>query len=546
MPPYNYKHNDAAQDRIGEAYGYSTHSHDLAHSQPNMQHHRRGIAKQAQFRKRRRSTFDRKHTKFPRRNAAIEENPFALPRYRIQRARRFVNRDSELRYIGQQLELLKKGGEVQECIINFYAVPGMGKSALLAKLSDTWVDDKQLVLIELDLALVFRGAFTQAPRSRFLQAFEEWVNPPKTEARDYFFDRLRSIHENSSEDELNEALSALATYLIDLQKPVFLIIDSWERVGRAILMWIERLLLLPLVKTNRLFVVFGNQTILGWSEFEVRRRAKSVQLGPLEVTHTQKQINCPPEEAVLIQRRMTFGYPLANELINDELEQTRQPNNLLQLHQARLVQEIVDHMYQRTIEEMSSELYRIVTVMTLFREFHIGTLRVILPQFYAEFQTRSQSSLLLSIKELLGTRFVDWNNEVKAYQFNPTIRSICMRALELNDPEQYIAIREAALTYYERVIADTPANRVIYIVEYCYHTLYKYPNDSYNGVSSVTAALEAYLTQYYQNPDGTILAVESLDLLRSAFRDDEEIRHALVAQHASANLLSDLVGRFMQ
>ncbi|NTV62052.1 MAG: hypothetical protein HGA65_00750, partial [Oscillochloris sp.] len=250
-------------------------------------------------------------------------------------------------------------------------------------------------------------------------------------------------------------------------------------------------------------------------------RVQAIHLPALDTQETLDQIGCAPELQSQIYA-FTQGHPLANEMVYDVLQQhllgALHPRQVLAEQRTRIAERIISAIYSRVLGGVSSELAQIFGVIALFREFDIHTLRTVLPTFEPAFVHRSDSALLLSLKQLLDTRLVTWSDERRAYQIDPTIRQIFSYALRWSHTERYLDIRDAAITYYRQLIQDVPGNRNVYIVEYYYQALYKGDREIYNQ-----DAFKEAIQHYYFSPDQRYRADQALGQLRERFLDDPEL-----------------------
>jgi hypothetical protein len=300
-------------------------------------------------------------------------------------------------------------------------------------------------------------------------------------------------------------------------------------------------LLLPLVRHNKLVGAFGSQIVLRWRQFEVRRRVKAKALGALDVELTRQQLNDNPAlgQAVF---EITFGHPFANEVVFGLVFPQDSPLDWLKENRISVAEQVVAALQKRILSEMTAELKQIFGVIALFREFDVNTLRVVLPKFYPEFEHRSQSALIISIKQLLDTRLVSWSDEQRAYQIDTTVRRIFAHALELSDPERYAAIRAAAVDYYAQLIRDIPGSRNVYFVEFCYHSLYKADWQMYNQ-EQIQEIFEQFF-RYYISPDGRFLDQQSITGLRELLSKDQELLEALQRHNLPATALVETLDDF--
>jgi len=441
----------------------------------------------------------------------------------LQRARHFVDRPAMTDLIARRIIDLLLSPPVLQCILNFYGIPGVGKTALLAQTETAYEHDNRLILIGFSVEDL--GQELQRAKVRFLKCFTAYAADLAHELHP----TLEGLGEASDEPTINGALQALASSLSRQAKPLLLVLDAWEYVPEALFAWVERSLLLPLMRDTRMICVLGSQAPLRWRQFEVRRRVQAEQLQSLDIAGTARQLGQPLDVGEAAYA-ITFGHPLANETIFEEMERSgasgRELRQMLKSRRAELADQIVQVLYKRVVGGVSPELEQIFHVISLFREFDIHTLRTVLPEFYESFKNRSDSALLLSIKQLLDTRLVRWSDESRAYQLDQTMRRIFTRALALHDPEHYERICDTATRYYEQLIREVPGNRNVYVVEYFFHSLYKGEPALYNK-KTIEDHMKRLVRAYYYSPDGRYRDDAELHLLRARFAKDNELQELL-------------------
>jgi hypothetical protein len=462
-------------------------------------------------------------------------------------ARQFANREEELQAVEQRVSALIQGAEVKECILNLHGVPGIGKTALFAELESIYRALEQIVMVALSLAGLMADAQANdllSAKQRFLRCFLEQLPEPTRQIARQELDQA-AADGALTEAQLNTTLALCASALRDIDRPLLLLIDTWEDAPEAVFSWVERTLLLPLVQHNRCICVLGSQSELRWRQFDVRRRARPYPLQALNMSATQKQTQTEADaELGRLIFRISADHPYASEIVFRELKAGAPRNVWLKDHASAVAELVVNKLHGRVRGTISPELQVILEVIALFREFDVNTLRNVVAQFVPELQNRSQSSLLLSIKQLLETQFVTWNDAIRAYQLDPTIRKIFAHAVELKDIERFLEIHAAAAKYYEGLIRDVPGNRNVYLVEFYYHSLYKRQDDLYNA-EEVSRTFQTFLAKYYTNRDGSLVNPALLESLREQL-EDEELQSVFAAHNLPRTLLVDIVNQKLE
>lgn len=482
----------------------------------------------------------------------------------------FINRTDEIRGITSLLETIDRppladaaGAYLPDSVVNLHGPPGIGKSALLQELRKRLRERAAVLLIDLR---------SQLPPDRLLHEKRRFLIESirglmAVEPSPQLADLMARLTDTDGElrgELIEEGLAALLTELRRLseRRIVVLLIDSCEHASEALFAWLERFVLLPLVhdsgdRPTRVICVLASQILLRWRQHNVRRRVRAQPIGPLSLDATREQAGGAKLGDMLYQ--ITFGHALSNRVALEYL-QARRSASLDELewvaqHQPELIGEVAHRLREHAVQSMlvsgvslpdqweTWELWQILEAIAILREFDVNSMRVALEHYDERFVGRSQSTLLIAIRELLTTRLVEWNGALRAYQVAPAIRQIFARALALRQPERYAAMRRAALVYYEEQIRTVPGNRNLYLIEYAFQRL-SLPNAPPEDVFQLEADLLRMLGAYYANASRTYLDQESLGALALALKADTELQQALTARGAPADLLIAAVERF--
>jgi transposase InsO family protein len=447
----------------------------------------------------------------------------------------FINRDAEKALVRQSLEQLKHRVPVKENVINFYGLPGIGKTTLLHELYHAHQQDDQVLTMWLDLATLSAESDPEAAMWQFIQALAhpEHISQGHTTLQPCL---EQSISQGTTPDIAAERVVAC---LAALDKPILLLLDSWEHVSDTLFAWVERAVLLKLVQTERMFAVLNSHMGLRWRQFGVRRRARDWMLEPFTQQQTQQQIDCSDDISRAVFA-ITFGHPYANEVVLEHLHPHRHSVQWLERHAAPVAAEVVEALLTRTVHDDSGEIRRALEVLALFREFDVNTLRTILPMFLDEFAHRTQPSLIMTIKRMQESKIVSWDHTKRAYQIDPTLRKIFARALRLKNPERYAAIRSAAVEYYASLVREVSGSRNIYLLEYYYHLLLAMDIDEHLEYT-IHKSFEQFLRQYYVSPNGRYLDTEALGELATQIERDQELQAIFERQRLSHHILLDSI-----
>lgn len=423
---------------------------------------------------------------------------------------RFVGRATELRDALEQIQALRRGVPAQTSLVNYYGTYGLGKQTLLAALTRRVADERGLTLLRLTLPA---------------QPAEQRIATPEAKA-----ELLRTIVavtgplDAPADDD--QALARAAAALAARPEPTLLLINGEARATPVLFGWLERGLLLPLVRERRAAALITSRAPLRWREFDTRRRAESRALPPLTVEETADQLGGTLAEAAAVHA-ITFGIPLANTIAREQIVGGRSPTAWSGAERAALARRVVATIYERAGPELTPELRCAIEVLAVAREFALPLIQALLPAFCPMFdQPRSQSLQLLTIRQLQELDMVTWDQQSLSYQITPLVRRLIASAVRLEQPARYAAIQQAAAAYYSRQLDEVPISRHVHLAELLWHQL----DADRAGDADAPTVIRTLARTYLVSRDGRLADEESLAALRSRLRDDTELAELLAAR----------------
>lgn len=436
---------------------------------------------------------------------------------------RFVGRTAELEHTLQHVIGLRHGAAPQRCLVNICGVHGSGKSALLGELARRAAEQPGLLCLPLRLP-----PLPPAHRSPTLEA-RQVILRQLGAALDIDID----IDPPPDEDAADAALAALVADLLRRRTPVLLLIDAASHSALAGFGWVERGLLLPLVRTDRMVAVIASRSPLRWRELDTRRRAETRALDPLTVAETAAQLGLGEHAAARIHA-LTVGLPLANEMARALLHEQPDPADWGASDEAALAQRIVEQIYARVEPTLTTELRCALEVLAVVREFAIPLMQTLLGFCDAPGQPRSQALQLVMVRQLQDLDLVVWEHSSASWRLVPVLRHLIAERLRRNNPERYRTIQRMACDYYRQMLDEVLVSRHIHVAELLWHTI-----DSQGAAGKPAPELLRDLVRdYLFSPDGrqtdqvTIAALRARLIadpdLPSALRDHEPELDALV------------------
>lgn len=410
----------------------------------------------------------------------------------------FAGRSAELDQVLNLVAGLRVGAVPKKCLFNIFGVNGIGKSAFLRALAQRLAGEPGLRTITLTLPPL--PPSQKAPTLELKQAVlrqlagadpASWADPLTDAAAD-------------------EAIATLAAQLVERGTPVMLLIESEARSAPATFGWLERGLLLPLVRGERAGAVITSRSPLRWREFDTRRRTETVTFAPLGLAETAAQLGLGEAAAAAVQR-LTAGLPLANELARTIL--TEQPDPLAwdDATQAELSRRVVAAIYERVEPGLTPDLRCALEVLSVVREFAMPLLQSLLTYCDEHSQARSQDFQLFIIRQLQELNLVRWDQNGLAYRVAPALRPLFAETLRRTDAGRYKAIQRTASTYYRRMLDEVLISRHVHVVELLWHTITSEEGQDTPPVELLRELVRGYLA----SPDGRHIDQEALAALRA-------------------------------
>jgi hypothetical protein len=426
----------------------------------------------------------------------------------------FVDRDWELEAVNYRLGILRSGGSVFQCVINFYGIPGIGKTRLLEEIQGraeaipTALTDLAAfrdghragpeILADQMRQLERRTHLSDAGFQQALKAFRAHPIPddPYDEAAWYRF--------RQKAKEVADAFSVYVyRYARQPKQPVMLLFDNSESATGETFDWLEYEDFGPLVQTGRILLVIAGRSPVRWKRFEVRRRVLLRKLNPPQdgrLLEKHKASWAPVAPKVV---QITFNYPPANEAIVTELERAQiVDQETFNQYRPALIQRLMAGVIEENLlTGVDTDLRLAWRIAAPLRQFDVTTLRRVLPEFEPEFEGRGGNYYLLMLNRMVDTSLVEWSAVRKAYVLDNTLRQFLDLDLETRDPDLARRIHERATELYHHWLEEVPENRSAYLVEWLYHQAQRQRLAGLEPpeiVACLRQTLQPVLEQFYQ------------------------------------------------
>ncbi|HOV47084.1 MAG TPA: ATP-binding protein [Anaerolineae bacterium] len=427
-------------------------------------------------------------------------------------AAHFVGREEDLRAIRRKIEEGQAGYPITRPVIHLWGAPGIGKSWLLqhiyTEFSAKTEDSAKLHTRGILTALV---DFTKLPFKAedpssvkaLLQALQDGLQRGETPAPD------------DSEDKGAISVGHFIQDVIEWSQRfiIVLLFDSVEKLPPDDFFWLEREIIAPLARTDRvLFVIASRKELPRWKEFSVRQRLEVWELREFDLQTTQEQLTryALPEEAAREIYPYTFGHPYANQVWSVAWQEGKPTAE----QSLALLGQVERELLKDTVLERERDILRTLSAP---RRFNVESARSLLGQVVdAEFGALSDGYYLHLFGALEQTNLVFWSSELRGYTISLPVRRILDLRIQMSDPKKFRQRHTFLREFYEGQAGKNQLDRGALLLEALYHlareTADETPDDRENRVQQF---LQTYLTEEQLDTDNA-------DTFLRLFRGDQE------------------------
>ena len=448
----------------------------------------------------------------------------------------FVGRGKELDIIKEKVRSGLDGAPIPKSVIHIWGPPGIGKSWLLQHLAHEYnsgpqdqigpspkkcgtlaaqVDFRDLELSQknpLSIAQVVAGIFDQLQRPD-----PNGSLPEETKAFQAKYEQFKQSPNGAGEiPGLLECFLEYVKWLTECYVPL-LLFDGVEKLPSDDFFWLEREIIAPLARTDRvLFVIASRKELPRWKEFSVRQRLEVWELQGFDLQTTQEQLTryALPEEAAREIYPYTFGYPYANQILGAAWQEGKPSAEKIPIFLSQIEKELLEN----AVLERERDILRALSTL---RRFNVESARRFLKQAVdPEFGALSDGYYLRLFEMLEQAGLVFWNSEQRGYVCSREVRGILQSRLRLAEPERYQELHQHALEMYQQWIEHYQGQEERFFPEMLYHCIQQYCGDATVLRREVIALLERWLTPDHFNG-------EQLDSLYHLIAADPELEAAL-------------------
>jgi len=401
------------------------------------------------------------------------------PRRFPEPGRPFVNRGSELKLIGEKLDVGIQGKLMPSVVTCFWGAFGMGKSWLLRELERRYkyaglkaVGSHPTIAARLDLNREILPALWRDDQLNREQLIRELWKQLASQIETDVPDLRRASADEWAEAFVNEVTmwsARSATPLIMLDT-----VDDLVRLDERTFFWLEQHLVERLAMTDRVLFVFTSRGALRrWQRFQVRRRVDLQRLTAFDAKTAGEEVKANPAVSEALYHH-AFGHPLFTEWLGTALENQginlRETGKVERLIEPSLVQTILREMIGeilKTVPELPAKLARYVSVL---RWVSVEPLRFLAENMDLVEPGRGDAYYLDAlIAELQAHHLLYWNSNKNTYEPDPVLRRLLAYFLELDEPTRFYEAHLAAFDFHRSHLSEYPQYLARYVPELAYH-----------------------------------------------------------------------------
>lgn len=384
-----------------------------------------------------------------------------------------INREKELNLVREAIAALTSDDRLVETpIVNFFGLPGIGKSRLLDEIINIY-DPQQVHWLRLD-AHEDIPVFSATAASRVEHYLPE-ARPP------------------ASLDASVELLKALLA-----QASLVLLVDNVESTDEQQVSFLETILK-ELILSNNIFIVIASQGELSFpTQRKIRRKLTPQSLALLDKAASRQYflagLPSLSEEQQEHLFRWTQGHPLAmEELIHALNEHADLADENVQ---SQLLRRLLDALITRRLHERVPEeqewFENMLRLLAVPRRFNVIFIRLLVERFAPGSYRLSSSVEYVKLPQKIGqvTGVLQWKRELAGFALEEPVRTLLLLQLKMQSAGNYHALNAflADLNWQYARETEHMEDRVQYEKEFVYHQLVD--AEHHGKIAAATAALQ--------------------------------------------------------
>ena len=388
-----------------------------------------------------------------------------------------VNRFKEIDLFENYLLQLHTRNGASKSIIDFWGIPGIGKSTLLHGIFEKSLAHKYKTIF-----IDFRELFALTKRLSDSEARELISAKLYSQMFDIeaFSDSKISSRSASRGDPnklSTEFVNKTINYLsIDKKRSFVFLFDSVEYCKPEIFEWLERYVFSPLVSTKKVLIVLGSQSRKKWQTFDIKQCVVEYQIQPFDPRLILEQIGYDDVSSKDLANKIfeiSFGVPACNLIVFKSLEKLYEKKGLnvafSDSNKAKCTRSEVQFFHKQTVHRLSSELKYVLEAISQLRWFDYALLREVLVSIHPEIYGNGKASKFRDItRQLEQTNYISWDIQNKGFAMDFTLRKILSLNLKLNHNAVFLQIQRIVLQWFRRLV-DEYDSSYLYFLDLIYY-----------------------------------------------------------------------------
>jgi len=385
---------------------------------------------------------------------------------------KIVSRLKEINLFENHLTQLRSGYQTAKSVIDFWGIPGIGKSTLLQEIlirslsynnKTVFVDFKEFLsinkkLLDLeDCEIISAKLYNEMFKKKMSRDYKAPAMP------------IRIVGANNvSSKFVGETINYLS---LDERHLVVFLFDSVEYCSPEVFQWLERFVFSPLVSTKKVMIVLASQSRKNWGMFDVRQCTLEHKIKPFDSELVREQIGYDNNVTKELASRIfdiTFGVPACNWLVYKSLEKLRKNKEVLfafnNFNKKRLVRSEVEYFFGHTVKKLNPELKFVLKLTSQLRWFDYAILREILVYVNPNKYNNIKASKFRDItRRLEETNFINWDIQNKGFAMDYTLRKIISLDLKINNPVTFSQIQHIVIQWFRRLVKEYDSSYLFFL-----------------------------------------------------------------------------------
>lgn len=397
----------------------------------------------------------------------------------------YYDRNHEVELIEDIVALKRKKNHNLQRIVNFFAISGLGKSALINKIKNN---------LQCELLAVV-------------------------------------INSNSSTTKISPLLEKINCHL-NTQKnsKLLLLIDDYDKLPLDVQEACENKILNKIIKNPYATAVLTSHASLSYrnqknlSYYTLFQELKSFTPSVVKKQY-QNYVDLIP--SIL---KITAGLPLCVEKamayiqernISTLPEFLRHEKEVITLNYDIVIRNVI----AKEIVTDNANLIEIICVLSILRRFNIDLMRYLFPEVTSPYIKLKDITYMNSIDDMRNLVFVSWTQGRCWYTLRRSVRQILLYYMQNIHLQKVIAINMKLQNFYANKIKE-PVPKTHHLVEYFYHTLFAMQLDQKEASSErdIQRKFSANIRRYFTTYKSREPSIDSLNTFKESLENDEDMR----------------------